>query len=181
MLGARVVTAAGVVREVSGHDLATIADAEGTTGIITEVTIAVRRATEQEQTAVAFADAQHMAEALGEIKPRDWWRILLREAAMGIVLGTMIAAIAMLRVLMYPDQTLLFAITVGVTVLFIILAGCTVGSMLPIVLKRVGVDPATSSTPFIASLVDTLGVIIYAHVAMVVMRDVIQAHLANPP
>jgi magnesium transporter len=53
--------------------------------------------------------------------------------------------------------------------------------MLPIVLKRVGVDPATSSTPFIASLVDTLGVIIYAHVAMVVMRDVIQAHLAQPP
>jgi magnesium transporter len=105
----------------------------------------------------------------------------VREAAMGIVLGSMIAAIAMLRVLMYPDQTLLFAITVGVTVLFIILAGCTVGSMLPIMLKRVGVDPATSSTPFIASLVDTLGVIIYAHVAMVVMHDVIQAHLAQAP
>jgi magnesium transporter len=119
--------------------------------------------------------------ALGEIKLRDWWRILLREAAMGIVLGLMIALIAMVRVLMYPDQTGLFAITVGVTVLFIILAGCTVGSMLPIVLKRVGVDPATSSTPFIASLVDTLGVIIYAHVAMVVMRDVIQAHLTQPP
>jgi magnesium transporter len=119
--------------------------------------------------------------ALGEIKLRDWWRILLREAAMGIVLGLMIAAIAMLRVKMYPDQTWLFAITVGVTVLFIILAGCTVGSMLPIVLKRVGVDPATSSTPFIASLVDTLGVIIYAHVAMVIMSDVIQEHLAHPP
>jgi magnesium transporter len=119
--------------------------------------------------------------ALGEIKLRDWWRILMREAAMGIVLGAMIAAIAMVRVLMYPDQTMLFAVTVGITVLCIILAGCTVGSMLPIVLKRVGVDPATSSTPFIASLVDTLGVIIYAHVAMVVMRDVIQAHLAQPP
>jgi magnesium transporter len=119
--------------------------------------------------------------ALGEIKIRDWWRILIREAAMGIVLGLMIAAIAMARVKMYPDQTWLFAVTVGVTVLFIILAGCTVGSMLPIALKRIGVDPATSSTPFIASLVDTLGVIIYAHVAMIVMRDVIQAHLAQPP
>jgi magnesium transporter len=119
--------------------------------------------------------------ALGEIKPRDWWRILLREAAMGIVLGLMIAAIAMLRVVMYPDQTWLFAVTVGVTVLFIILAGCTVGSMLPIILKRFGVDPATSSTPFIASLVDTLGVVIYAHVAMVIMHDVIQAHLQTPP
>jgi magnesium transporter len=119
--------------------------------------------------------------ALGEIKLRDWWRILVREAAMGIVLGAMIAGIAMFRVKMYPDQSWLFAITVGITVLFIILAGCTVGSMLPIVLKRMGIDPATSSTPFIASLVDTLGVIIYAHVAMVVMRDVIQAHLAAPP
>ncbi|HXX70096.1 MAG TPA: magnesium transporter [Polyangiaceae bacterium] len=117
--------------------------------------------------------------ALGEIKLRDWWRIMLREAGMGIVLGTIIAVIAMGRVLMYPDQTLLFAVTVGLTVLCIIVCGCTVGSMLPIVLKRVGVDPATSSTPFIASLVDTLGVIIYAHVAMSVMHDVIQQHLAK--
>lgn len=117
--------------------------------------------------------------ALGEIKLRDWWRIMLREAGMGIVLGTIIAVIAMGRVLMYPDQTFLFAITVALTVLCIIVCGCTVGSMLPIVLKRVGVDPATSSTPFIASLVDTLGVIIYAHVAMTVMRETIQEHLAH--
>jgi magnesium transporter len=112
--------------------------------------------------------------ALGEIKLHDWWRILLREAGMGIVLGCMIAVIAMGRVMMYPDQSFLFAVTVGLTVLCIIVAGCTVGAMLPIVLKRVGVDPATSSTPFIASLVDTLGVIIYAHVAMLVMHDVIE-------
>jgi magnesium transporter len=112
--------------------------------------------------------------ALGEIKLSDWWRILVRELAMGIFLGCIIAVIAMGRVLMYPDQTILFAITVGITVLFIIICGCTVGSMLPIVLKRLGIDPATSSTPFIASLVDTLGVVIYAHVAMQVMRDVIE-------
>jgi magnesium transporter len=121
--------------------------------------------------------------ALGEIKLKDWWRILFREAAMGIVLGVMIAVIAMGRVMMYPDQTFLFALTVGITVLFIILAGCTVGSMLPLLLKRLGIDPATSSTPFIASLVDTMGVVIYAHVASVVMHDVIaaaQAHGAPP-
>lgn len=97
---------------------------------------------------------------------------------MGIILGLIIAVIAMLRVTMYPDQSRLFAFTVGVTVLAIIVCGCTVGSMLPLVLKRLGIDPATSSTPFIASLVDTLGVIIYAHVAMVVMHDVIERHLA---
>jgi magnesium transporter len=118
--------------------------------------------------------------ALSEIKLSDWWRILLREAAMGIVLGLIIAVIAMGRVMMYPDQSFLFALTIGLTVLCIIFAGCTVGSMLPIVLKRLGIDPATSSTPFIASLVDTMGVVIYAHVAMVVMSDVIGAkHLAQ--
>jgi magnesium transporter len=117
--------------------------------------------------------------ALGEIKPHDWWRILLREAVMGVILGLLIAVIAMGRVLMYPDQTRLFALTVGLTVLAIILAGCTVGSMLPIIMKRLGIDPATSSTPFIASLVDTLGVIIYAHVAMIVMRETIEKHLAH--
>ena len=119
--------------------------------------------------------------ALGEIKPGDWWRILMREFAMGLVLGVMIAAIAMGRVMMYPDQTFLFALTVGITVLFIIMAGCTVGSMLPIILKRLGIDPATSSTPFIASLVDTVGVVIYAHVASVVMHDVIAAAQAHGP
>jgi magnesium transporter len=117
--------------------------------------------------------------ALGEIKMHDWWRILVRELGMGIVLGLMIALIAMGRVLMYPDQSLLFAITVALTVLCIIVAGCTVGSMLPLVLKRLGIDPATSSTPFIASLVDTLGVIIYAHVAMAVMSDVIEKAIVH--
>jgi magnesium transporter len=117
--------------------------------------------------------------ALGEVKLKDWWRILLREASMGIVLGLIISVIAMGRVMMYPDQSFLFALTIGLTVLFIIFAGCTVGSMLPIVLKRLGIDPATSSTPFIASLVDTMGVVIYAHVAMVVMKDVIAEHLGH--
>lgn len=118
--------------------------------------------------------------ALGEIRMRDWWRILFRELGMGVVLGCIIAAIAMGRVMMYPDQSFLFAITVAITVLFIIVSGCTVGAMLPIVLKRLGVDPATSSTPFIASLVDTLGVVIYAHVARAVMWQVIQQHLQHP-
>jgi magnesium transporter len=118
--------------------------------------------------------------ALGEIKPKDWLRILLREAVMGLILGTIIAVIAMGRVMMYPDQSKLFALTIGITVLCIILAGCTIGAMLPIILKRFGVDPATSSTPFIASLVDTIGVVIYAHVAMIVMRSVIEHGLAHP-
>ena len=113
--------------------------------------------------------------AVGEIKLRDWWRILVREAGMGLVLGLIVATIAFGRVLMYPDQHVRFALTVALTVIGIVLAGCTVGAMLPIVMKRIGVDPATSSTPFIASLVDTLGVIIYANIAQIMMSDVIRA------
>ena len=119
--------------------------------------------------------------ALGEIKLGDWWRILFRELFMGILLGVMIAGIAMGRVMMYPDQSFRFAVTVGITVLCIIITGCSVGAMLPLILKRFGVDPATSSTPFIASLVDTLGVLIYAHVAMIVMHDVIAAAQTHGP
>jgi magnesium transporter len=121
--------------------------------------------------------------ALGEIKPRDWWRILVRELAMGLVLGLIIACIAMGRVMMYADQQWRtgFPLTVGVTVLCIIVTGCTIGAMLPIILKSFKIDPATSSTPFIASLVDTVGVVIYAHVAMLVMNKVITEHLQSLP
>jgi magnesium transporter len=98
---------------------------------------------------------------------------------MGLALGLMLSVIAVGRVLMYPDQTILFAITVGITLVGIVVTGCTIGSMLPILMKRFGIDPATSSTPFIASLVDTIGIVIYAHVAMLVMHDVIGAHVAH--
>ena len=77
---------------------------------------------------------------------------------------------------MYHDQHRDFALTVGVTLVGIVTTGCTVGSMLPLVLRRFGVYPATSSTPFIASLVDVLGIIVFVHVAKVVMAGVIVAH-----
>jgi magnesium transporter len=111
--------------------------------------------------------------AVGEIKPRDWWRILMREAAMGLVLGIFLGVIGFVRVLMYRDQHLNFAFTVALTLVGIVMTGCTVGSLLPLILKRSGIDPATSSTPFIASLVDVLGIIIFVHVAKIVMASVI--------
>jgi magnesium transporter len=107
--------------------------------------------------------------AVGEIQSKDWWRIFLREAAMGLVLGIGLGAIGFLRVLMYPDQSLRFALTIALTLVGIVVTGCSVGSMLPLVLKRCGVDPATSSTPFIASLVDVLGIIVFVHAAKLVM------------
>ena len=115
--------------------------------------------------------------AVGEIKPKDWWRIAVRELFMGLVLGLGLGAIGFMRVLMYPDQHINFAITIGLTLVGIVMTGCTIGSMLPLILKRCGVDPATSSTPFIASLVDVAGIIVFVHVAKIVMASVIEAHV----
>ncbi len=114
--------------------------------------------------------------SVGELRPRDWWRVLYREAGMGLVLGVGLGAIGFFRVLMYRDQHTDFALTVAVTLVGIVTTGCTVGSMLPLVLRRLGIDPATSSTPFIASLVDVLGIVVFVHVAKVVMASVIAAH-----
>jgi magnesium transporter len=117
--------------------------------------------------------------AVGEIRLRDWWRILVREAAMGFVLGLGLATVGFARVLMYPEQHSDFALTVALTLVGIVMTGCTVGAMMPLVLKRIGLDPATSSTPFIASLVDVLGIIIFVHAAKVVMSAVL-AHAGLP-
>ena len=114
--------------------------------------------------------------AVGEIKPGDYKRIFVREMGMGAVLGAGLGAIGFVRVLMYQDQHWPFALTVALTLVGIVMTGCTVGSMLPLILKRAGIDPATSSTPFIASLVDVLGIIIFVHVAKVIMANVIAAH-----
>ena len=114
--------------------------------------------------------------ALGEIKMSDWYRILVRELAMGAVLGLGLAIVGFFRVLMYRDQNMDFAFTVALTLVGIVMTGCTVGAMLPIILKRAGLDPATSSTPFIASLVDVLGIVIFVHVAKAVMTTMLAAH-----
>jgi magnesium transporter len=111
--------------------------------------------------------------AVGEIRMSDWWRILCREAGMGLALGLGLAAVGFFRVLMYPEQHSDFALTVAITLVGIVMTGCTVGAMLPILLKRIGLDPATSSTPFIASLVDVLGIVIFVHVAKVIMATVL--------
>jgi magnesium transporter len=115
--------------------------------------------------------------ATGEIKLSDWWRIVWREAGMGLVLGLGLATIGFFRVLMYKDQNIDFAFTVAVAIVGIVFAGCTIGSMLPILLKRLRVDPATSSTPFIASLVDVTGILVFVYTAQMIMADVIARYI----
>jgi magnesium transporter len=115
--------------------------------------------------------------AVGDIKVTDWRKVLVREFGQGLVLGLMLAAIGMVRVLMWRDGTG-FVFTIGATLIAIPLMGCTVGSMLPLFLRRIGIDPATSSTPFIATLIDVLGIIVYFNVAQFFLAEVIAAHMA---
>ena len=114
--------------------------------------------------------------AVGDLKPGDWWRVLWREAGMGLVLGLGLGIIGFGRVMTYPERDLRFAFTVGTALVGIVFAGCTVGSMLPILLKRLRVDPATSSTPFIASLVDVTGILIFVFSAQYIMHEVVSAY-----
>ncbi len=111
--------------------------------------------------------------SVGEIEPRQWARILAREMMLGVALGVFLGTIGFARVLMYHDQGVAFALTIGLTLVGIVVVGCSIGAMLPLVLRRIGFDPATSSTPFIASLVDVVGIIVFVHVAKIVMADVI--------
>jgi magnesium transporter len=115
--------------------------------------------------------------ALGEFALRDWWRVMRRELVAGLLLGLILGAIGFLRIAIwaqftaiYGEHWLLVATTVGVALVGIVLWGSVIGSMLPLVLKRLGLDPATSSAPFVATLVDVTGLIIYFSVAFVILR-----------
>jgi len=115
--------------------------------------------------------------ALGEVRLRDWWRIMRREVFSGLALGSILGAIGFLRITiwsafseMYGPHWFLVALTVGLALVGIVLWGTLSGSMLPLVLRRLGFDPASSSAPFVATLVDVTGLIIYFSVAAVILR-----------
>ena len=115
--------------------------------------------------------------ALGEFKLRDWWRVMRREIGAGFALGLILGVIGFLRITIwslfsniYGEHWLLVASTIGVTLVGIVMWGSLMGSMLPLLIKRCGFDPATSSAPFIATLVDVTGLVIYFTVALVILR-----------
>lgn len=117
------------------------------------------------------------AMAVGEITLSDWWRVLRREIFSGLLLGTVLGAIGFLRIIiwhsivpaLYGQHWLLVAITVGFALIGVVLWGTLSGSMLPIILKKLGADPAASSAPFVATLVDVTGLIIYFSVALLIL------------
>jgi magnesium transporter len=116
--------------------------------------------------------------ALGQIRLRDWWRVALRELPTGAALGAILGVIGMIRITAwqvfgfynYGVHWQLIALTVGVGLVGIVTFGSMAGSMLPFVLKRLGFDPASASAPFVATLVDVTGLVIYFSVAMVILR-----------
>ncbi len=130
--------------------------------------------------------------AVGEITVRQWWQVFRRELASGALLGLILGLIGILRIHIWgwlgwfrqrdsggafkPDSLIvqqhyhILAITIGVAVLGVVLWGTLIGSMLPFILKKLKLDPATSSAPFVATLVDVVGVLIYLTAATLILR-----------
>jgi len=121
------------------------------------------------------------AMALGEVTIKDWWRVMNRELTSGFLLGLCLGLIGFLRIFVwhlimpniYGDHWILIAATISVSLVFVVLWGSLSGSMLPILLKKLGADPATSSAPFVATLVDVTGLIIYFSFAVLFLKGVL--------
>ncbi|MFN4854865.1 MAG: magnesium transporter [Bacteroidota bacterium] len=117
------------------------------------------------------------AMALGEIGIRDWWRVMKREFVSGLALGIILGIIGFFRIFLWTFFTNIYgphwlgiALTVGTSLLGVVMWGSLAGSMLPLIIKRMGADPAVSSAPFIATLVDVTGLIIYFSAAMLWLK-----------
>ncbi|MBL6955370.1 MAG: magnesium transporter [Chlorobium phaeobacteroides] len=118
--------------------------------------------------------------ALGEITVKDWWRIMRREILSGLALGSILGLIGVFRVVLwsfilgtYNIEWLSVGYTVGISLVGVVLLGTLAGSMLPLLLQRWGLDPATSSAPFVATIVDVAGIIIYFSVATVLLSGIL--------
>jgi magnesium transporter len=117
------------------------------------------------------------AMALGEVRLRDWWRVIRREFVAGIGLGAVLAVIGFLRIVTwehlfhtYGEHYLGVAATVAASLVGVVLWGTMAGSMLPFILRRLSFDPASASAPFVATLVDVSGLVIYFTMAATILR-----------
>jgi magnesium transporter len=116
--------------------------------------------------------------ALREVRLRDWWRIFMRELPIGLILGTVLGAIGLVRIAVwqfagwtdYGTHYLLIGLTVFCSLIGVVLFGTLAGSLLPFLLRRIGFDPASASAPFVATLVDVTGLVVYFSVASVILH-----------
>jgi magnesium transporter len=118
--------------------------------------------------------------ALGQVTPQEWWRVLRHELLQGLALGATIGAIGFLRGALTPESVrgtsvdgISLGIVVGLAVGAICLWGTLIGSMLPLIFKKMGFDPAFASSPFVATFVDVTGIIIYLNIARVFLHKAI--------
>lgn len=116
------------------------------------------------------------AMALGEIRLRDWWRVMRRELAAGAALGAILGTIGVVRILVwqavlpvYGEHYVLVALTIGLSLVGVVLFGTLAGSMLPFLFRKLGWDPASASAPFVATLVDVTGLVIYFTIASLIL------------
>ena len=115
--------------------------------------------------------------ALRELRLRDWWKVALRELPNGVVLGSILGVLAIIRIAVwqnaglynYGDHWQLVALTIGAALVGIVTFGSLSGSMLPFILQRLGFDPASASAPFVATLVDVTGLVIYFSIAAAIL------------
>ncbi len=117
------------------------------------------------------------AMALGEVRLKDWWRVTYRELLSGLALGSILAVIGLLRIMGsqaifkgYGDHAFLVALTVSFSIVGVVTWGTVSGSTLPFLLKRLGFDPASASAPFVATMVDVVGLMIYFSLAQIILR-----------
>jgi magnesium transporter len=126
------------------------------------------------------------AMAVGDVDLADWWRVMRREIFSGLTLGSILGIIGFVRIVvwhvmmthgiiqnLYGEHYMLIASTIGISLIGVVLWGTLTGSMLPMVLKKLGADPAVSSAPFVATLVDVTGIVIYFSVAYLFLRGVL--------
>jgi len=118
--------------------------------------------------------------AMGEVKLRDWWRVFVRELGTSFLLGMILGVIGLARVVFWPTRESLYGehffligLTVAVSLVWIVVWGSIAGSMLPFLLHRMGFDPASASAPFVATLVDVTGLVIYFSVATALLSGTV--------
>ena len=120
------------------------------------------------------------AMALGEVRLIDWWRVLIREISTGFCLGLILGLIALVRIYLWPWREQMYgqhyqyiAFTVGISIIGVVLWGTISGSMLPFLLRRLKLDPASASAPAVATIVDVTGLIIYFTVATLILKGIL--------
>lgn len=117
------------------------------------------------------------AMALNEVRLKDWWRVMWREFASGLCLGGILAVLGLARVLLgealfhsYGEHAFLLSLAVGISLIGVVTWGALIGSALPLILDKLKLDPAAASAPFVATLVDVFGLVIYFSVAEIILR-----------